>query len=176
MDTGVVRTVEWHRPIYSISQIESQAENIMSTYLNANSGASSQSVTQSASVLVIKLSQVTVASRSDMWNSSLSAFVAPADGVYRVTGSSTFSNGNDVGDGVIMGFSVNQRNPWPPIAPDLSTTNVIVVAPGFFVNSTAQSVAALLELKKGDTVQLALAGIDGSRFVLAYSYLLVESV
>jgi len=147
----------------------------MSTYLNANSGASSQSVTQSASILVIKLSQVTVATQAGMWDSSLSAFIAPADGVYRLTGSSIFSNGNDVGDGVIMGFSVNQRHPWPPIAPDLSTTNVIVVEPGFFVNSTAQSVEALLSLKRGDTVQLALAGIDDSRFVLGYSYLLVQS-
>jgi hypothetical protein len=147
----------------------------MSTYLNANSGASSQSVTESASILVIKLSQVTVASQPGMWNSSLSAFVAPADGVYRITGSSIFSNGNNVGDGVIMGFSVNQQNPWPPIAPDLSTTNVLVVEPGFFVNSTAQGVAALLSLKKGDTVQLALAGIDDSRFILSYSFLLVQT-
>jgi hypothetical protein len=148
----------------------------MSTYLNANSGASSQAVTQSASILVIKLTQVTIASQADMWDSSLSAFVAPADGVYRITGSSIFSSGNDVGDGVIMGFSVNQRHPWPPIAPDLSTTNVIVVEPGFFINSTAQSVETLLSLRKGDTVQLVLAGIDDSRFELGYSYFLVQSV
>jgi hypothetical protein len=148
----------------------------MSTYLNANSGASSQSITQSASTLVIKLSQVTVESQPGMWDSTLSAFVAPADGVYRLTGSSSFSSGNEVGDGVILGFSVNQRNPWPPIAPDLSTTNVIVMAPGMFINSAAQSVSVLLELRKGDTVQLALGGIDDSRFVVAYSYMIAEKV
>lgn len=144
-------------------------------YLNANSGAQGQQVTQSASILVIKLSQVTVASQQGMWNSSLSAFVAPADGVYRVTGSTVFTNGNNVGDGVIMGFSVNQQSPWPPVTPDLSTTNVIVVQPGRFTTETAQGVAALLTLKKGDTVQLALAGIDNSRFSLTYSFLLVQS-
>jgi hypothetical protein len=148
----------------------------MSTYLNANSGASSQQVTQSASILVIKLTQVTIESQPGMWDSALSAFVAPADGVYRLTGSSTFSSGNNKDDGVIMGFSVNQRNPWPPIAPDLSTTNVIVVEPGHIDNSTAQGLSVFLSLKKGDTVQLALAGIDGSRFVLGYSFMLVESV
>ena len=148
----------------------------MSTYLNANSGASSQAVTQSASILVIKLKQVTIASQPDMWDSALSAFVAPADGVYRLTGSSIFSSGNNVGDGVIMGFSVNQKSPWPPIMPDLSTTNVIVVEPGFFINSNVQCVEAMLSLKKGDTVQLVLAGIDDSRFELGYSYLLVQSV
>lgn len=147
----------------------------MSTYLNANSSSSGQQVTQSASLLVIKLSQVTIASQPGMWNDSLSAFVAPADGVYRVTGSSVFSGGNNVGDGVIMGFSVNQQGPWPPIGPDLSTTNVIVIEPGFFTNSTAQGVAALLKLAKGDTVQLALQGIDNSRFSLSYSFLLVQS-
>ena len=144
-------------------------------YLNANSGASGQEVTQSAAILVVKLSQVTVASQPGMWNDSLSAFVAPADGVYRITGSCCFSNGNSVHDGVIMGFSVNQKGPWPPVSPDLSTTNVIVIQPGFFVNNTAQGVAALLTLKKGDTVQLALAGIDGSRFILSYSFLLVQT-
>jgi len=148
----------------------------MSTYLNANSGASSQSITQSASIVVIKLSQVTVESQSGMWDSTLSAFVAPADGVYRLTGSTSFSSGNEVGNGVILGFSVNQRNPWPAIAPDLSTTNVIVMEPGMFVNSTAQSVSALLELRKGDTVQLALGGIDDSRFVVGYSYMMAEKV
>jgi len=148
----------------------------MSTYLNANSGASSQAVTQSASILVIKLTQVTIASQTDMWDSSLSAFIAPADGVYRITGSSIFSGGNDMADGVIMGFSVNQQHPWPPIAPDLSTTNVIVVEPGFFLDSTAQCVEALLSLRRGDTVQLVLAGIDDSRFALGYSYLIVQGV
>ena len=144
-------------------------------YLNANSGASGQQVTQSASILVIKLSQVTVESQQGMWNPSLSAFVAPADGVYRVTGSTVFASGNNAGDGVIMGFSVNQQGPWPPVSPDLSTTNVIVVQPGKFTTETAQGVAALLTLKKGDTVQLALAGIDNSRFILTYSFLLVQS-
>lgn len=147
----------------------------MSTYLNANAGATGQSVTQSAGILVIKLSQVTVASQTGMWNASLSAFVAPLDGVYRVTGSSVFSQGNGVGDGVIMGFSVNQQGPWPPISPDLSTTNVLVLEPGFFSHMTAQTVTALLTLKKGDTVQLALQGIDNSRFILSYSYLTVQS-
>lgn len=147
----------------------------MSIYLNANSGASGQQVTQSASILVIKLSQVTVASQPGMWNDSLSAFVAPADGVYRVTGSTVFTGANGAGDGVIMGFSVNQQGPWPPVTPDLSTTNVIVIQPGRFTTETAQGVAALLTLKKGDTVQLALAGIDNSRFILTYSFLLVQS-
>lgn len=144
-------------------------------YLNANSGASGQEVTQSANTLVVKLSQVTVASQPGMWNASMSAFVAPADGVYRITGSTVFTNGNNVHDGVIMGFSVNQQGPWPPVSPDLSTTNVIVIQPGLFINQTAQGVAALLTLKKGDTVQLALQGIDGSRFILTYSFLLVQS-
>lgn len=147
----------------------------MPTYLNANSSAFGQSVTASASRLVIKLSQVTIASQQGMWNASLSAFVTPADGVYRVTGSTVFSGGNNVNDGVIMGFSVNQQSPWPPISPDLSTTNVIVLEPGFFTKDTAQTVSALLNLKKGDTVQLALEGIDNSRFILTYSYLLVQS-
>jgi hypothetical protein len=55
-----------------------------------------------------------------------------------------------------MGFSVNQQSPWPPISPDLSTTNVIVLEPGFFTKVTAQIVSSLLNLIKGDTVQIAL--------------------
>ncbi|HEX8185907.1 MAG TPA: hypothetical protein VF747_14175 [Blastocatellia bacterium] len=148
----------------------------MSIYLNANSSANGQSVTQSASIFVIELSQVTVASQPGMWNAGLSAFVAPAAGVYRVTGSTTFSGGNNVGDGVILGFSVNQKGPWPPVSPDLSTTNVIVIEPGFFIKATAQSVTALLKLNQGDTVQLALAGIDNSRFGLSYSFLTINSL
>jgi len=147
----------------------------MGIYLNANSGASGQDITQSTYITVIKLTQVTTASQSGMWNDSLSAFVAPADGVYRVTGSTVFGGGNGVHDGVILGFSVNQQGPWPPVSPDLSTTNVAVLEPGLFTIPTAQGVAALLNLQKGDTVQLALAGVDDSRFSVSYSFLLVQS-
>ncbi len=147
-----------------------------SVYFNANSGAQGQSVTASASILVVTLHQQTIASSGNLWNPSLSAFVAPRSGAYRVSQTVTYSGGNGQGDGVIQGFSVNQKGPWPPVAPDLSTTNVTVLEPGKFTTETAQTVLAILQLQAGDTVQIALAGIDNSRFELSYNSLSVNSV
>jgi hypothetical protein len=147
-----------------------------SVYFNANSGAQGQSVTSSASILVVNLVQQTVASCGGLWNPSLSAFVAPRPGVYRVSQTVTYSNGNGQGDGVIQGFSVNQQGPWPRSGSDLSTTNVTVLEPGRFTTETAQTVEAILQLNAGDTVQIALAGIDSSRFGLSYNSLSVNSV
>ena len=148
----------------------------MAVYLNANSSSDGQSVAPTDEIVVIKMLQATVASQADVFDKAISAFVAPSDGVYRVAGGTIFSGGNADHDGVIMGFSINKQNPFPPVSPDLSTTNILVLEPGTFINPTSQSVTALLQLKKGNTVQLALSGIQSAKFEISYSYLSVNSV
>jgi hypothetical protein len=148
----------------------------MAVYINANSSANGQSISRSSFTQVINMTQVTAASQEGLFDKNLSAFIAPTAGMYRVTGGTVIAGGNQQGDGVIFGFSVNQQNPWPPVNPDLSTTNVFVIQPGFFTTGSAQTVNALLQLNVGDTVQFALQGVDNSTFDLSYSYLMVTSV
>ena len=142
----------------------------MAIYLNANSDINGQEVTEGQTV--IKMSQVTVASQPGMWNASLSAFVAPVDGVYRATGSAMIGAGNKYPSGVVMGFSINKKGPFE--------TNISNVLVSEYCQITfppiAQTVEALLALKKGDTVQLVFSGATRGKFGIGYSYFIIQSV
>ena len=75
-----------------------------------------------------------------------------SDGVYHVTTTLSIGGGNDTEDGVILGFSVNGKSPWPADG-GLSTRNVLVLSPAKYKTVTPVTLTTLIRLKKGDAIQ-----------------------
>ena len=90
-------------------------------------------------------------------------FTAPETGEYFFTFSCSIENGNGLGDGVIMGLSINGGSAF-----DLDNGAFIVVSPGLMDNQPLTT-GGVVSLSEGDTVSFQQEGVDGSRYTLLYA-------
>ena len=157
------------------------AETTERAYANVNTRAEGQQIDGeklnadkpgSGAMVVVKFKEPTHRSDSIEWDEKKHAYVVQADGVYQLTATLSIGGGNEVGDGVIFGFSVNGESPWPAEA-GLSDRNVLVLSPAEYKTVTPVTLTTLLRIKKGDTVQAVLAGIDNATFHLSYSSFMI---